>query len=71
MNKYQAKELFHSVEIKFTAEGHRHVGVAIGTEQLRNDFVSGKVEKKIRDVRPNVIEFMFPVTRMRKFEAIR
>ena len=22
-------------------------------------------------IRPNVIEFMFPVTRMRKFEAIR
>ena len=46
----EAKELFDGEEIKFTADGHRHVGAVIGTETFRNDFVSGKVEKWVKDV---------------------
>ena len=41
----KAREIFEGEEIKLTADGHRHVGAVIGTEEFRDEFISERVLK--------------------------
>ena len=40
-----AKQIFDDINIKFTCEGKRHLGTAIGTNQFRIQYVSEKVAR--------------------------
>ena len=45
----KAKELFGK-DVKITADGHRHIGAALGSEAFKLNFITKKVEKWVQDV---------------------
>ena len=49
-NLQRAKDLFQDVGITVTAEGDRHLGAAIGTQEFKENYVKKKVESWCRDV---------------------
>ena len=46
-----AKQIFGDSNIKFTCEGKRHLGVAIGTNEFRIQYVSEKVEEWCKEMK--------------------
>ena len=46
----RAQELFLGEGVQITAEGERHIGAALGSENFRKAYVEEKVDKWIKDV---------------------
>ena len=46
----QAEALFIDTGIKITQTGERHLGAVIGSEDFRNEYVSGKIAKWVQDI---------------------
>ena len=42
--------LFSDTGMQISCEGQRHLGAVIGSESSRNDFVTGKVKKWVKDI---------------------
>ena len=46
-----AREVFADTEVRVTADGHRHLGAVLGTEQYRNQYVAQKAEQWCKEVK--------------------
>ena len=46
----KAKEIFAGEGVKLTAEGHRHIGASLGSEDFKSRYVRGKVKNWVEDV---------------------
>ena len=46
-----ANELFAGTGIKITTKGQRHLGAAIGQEEFKNQYVSSKIDKWVKDLK--------------------
>ena len=50
-NKYEeAMETFQNTRTNVTAEGRRHLGVALGSRDFLEDYVNDKVEQWVEEV---------------------
>ena len=45
-----AEEIFRGTGVKITTSGERHLGAVIGSHEFRSEYVSGKIQKWIKDV---------------------
>ena len=51
-SKYdECKKLFESSPINITIEGKRHLGAAIGSSDFKNEYIDGKVEKWVSNIK--------------------
>ena len=46
-----AREVFADTEVRVTADGHRHLGAVLGTEQYCNQYVAQKAEQWCKEVK--------------------
>ena len=46
----EARRLFSGTDLQITCDGQRHLGAAIGDEDSRNEYVSTKVAKWVKDI---------------------
>ena len=46
-----AKLIFHNSNIKFTCEGKRHLGAALGTDEFKITYVNEKVEEWCKEMK--------------------
>ena len=47
----RAKLTFQNSNFKFTCEGKRHLGAALGTDEIKITYVNGKVEKWCKEMK--------------------
>ena len=46
----KAKAIFRKSGIKISTRGERHMGEVVGSERLKDEYVSNKVEKWVQDI---------------------
>ena len=47
---FKAIHIFNNTNVQITAQGRRHLGAALGTGQLRNEYIFEKINKCVEEL---------------------